>query len=62
MQYLGVPDAVCKARLRACNAAGTHAFETSDAQFDLITGYFEAPRVEEGFSVIRYEASQNNVG
>ncbi|MCS3420624.1 ATP-binding protein [Pseudomonas yamanorum] len=62
LHYLDVPDAVCKARLRARNAAGTHAFETSDAQFDLITGYFEAPRVEEGFSVIRYEASQNNVG
>ncbi|KDP84597.1 cell division protein ZipA [Cupriavidus sp. SK-3] len=55
LHYLDVPDAVCKARLRARNASGTHAFETSDAQFDEITRYFVAPSDSEGFHVIRHE-------
>lgn len=62
LHYLDVPDEVCKARLRARNVAGTHAFETSDAQYDLITGYFEAPCIEEGFNIIRYEPSGSDVG
>lgn len=57
LHYLDVPDEVCKARLRARNAAGTHAFETSDAQYDLITAYFEAPTAAEGFNLVRHEAS-----
>ncbi|UWF50420.1 ATP-binding protein [Pseudomonas sp. N3-W] len=58
LHYLDVPDEVCKARLRSRNAAGTHAFETSDAQFELITGYFEAPSPAEDFNVVRYDARQ----
>jgi len=56
LHYLDVSDEVCKARLRARNTLGTHAFETSDAQFDLITGYFEEPRPDEGFNLIHYGA------
>lgn len=55
LHYLDVPDEVCKARLRARNAEGTHAFETSDAQFDLITGYFEAPTPAEGFNLVHHQ-------
>lgn len=54
LHFLDVPDPVCKARLRARNAAGEHPFETSDAQFDLITRHFVPPTAEEGFQVIRH--------
>jgi predicted kinase len=52
LHYLDVPDDVCKARLRARNASGEHAFAATDEQFDLITSYFVAPKPEEGFDVI----------
>ncbi len=57
LHYLDAPDAVCKARLRARNAGGTHPFETTDAQFDEITRYFVAPSAEEGFNVMRHEVA-----
>jgi len=54
LHYLDVPDEVCKARLRARNLAGAHPFETTDAQFDQITGHFLAPTAQEGFHVVRH--------
>ncbi|RUR70038.1 ATP-binding protein [Variovorax guangxiensis] len=54
LHFLDVPDEVCKARLRARNASGTHPFETTDAQFDLIGSHFAAPSPEEGFDVVRH--------
>ncbi len=54
LHFLDVPDAVCKARLHARNASGTHPFETTEAQFELITGHFVAPSEAEGFTVVRY--------
>lgn len=51
LHFLDVPDDVCKARLRARNAAGTHAFNTSDAEFDLFASYFVPPSADEGFEV-----------
>ncbi len=51
LHFLDVPDDVCKARLRARNADGTHAFNTSDAEFELFTSYFVPPSAEEGFEV-----------
>jgi predicted kinase len=54
LHYLDVPDAVCKARLQARNAAGKHFFFASDAEFDLITSYFVAPHDSEGFNVLRH--------
>ena len=53
LHFLDVPDEVCKARLRARNAAGTHDFAASDAGFDLITSYFVPPSEAEGFKVVR---------
>jgi len=52
LHRLDVPDEVCKARLRARNAAGRHAFTVTDEEFDLFTSYFVAPMPEEGFDVI----------
>jgi predicted kinase len=56
LHFLDVPDEVCKARLRARNAAGTHDFAASDAEFDLISSYFVPPLEAEGFKVIRLPA------
>ena len=53
LHFLDVPDEVCKARLRARNAAGTHDFAASDAEFDLITSHFVPPSEAEGFKVVR---------
>jgi len=53
--FLDVGDDLCKARLKVRNAAGDHPFKTSEAEFELISRYFEAPAVDEGFEVVRYE-------
>jgi len=55
LHFLDVGDEVCKARLRARNAAGDHPFKATEAEFEVISRYFEAPAVEEGFEVVRYE-------
>jgi predicted kinase len=52
LHFLDVPDDVCKLRLRARNAAGTHDFAASDAEFDQISSYFVPPSEAEGFKVI----------
>ena len=52
LHYLDVPDDVCKARLRARNASGEHAFAATDEQFDFITSHFIAPKPEEGFNIV----------
>jgi predicted kinase len=62
LHFLDLPDEVCKARLRARNAAGQHPFETFDAQFDLITRHFVAPTADEGFVVVRHTQEQENPG
>ncbi len=52
LHFLDVPDDVCRARLRERNAAGTHEYAASDAEFDLITSYFVPPTAQEGFETI----------
>lgn len=54
LHFLDVPDAVCKARLRARNLSGEHPFETTDAEFDQITRHFVVPTAEEGYQVVRH--------
>ena len=51
-QSLGWPRARGRERIRKRNASGTHAFAPSDADFDLISGYFETPEPDEGLAVI----------
>jgi predicted kinase len=56
LHYVDAPDAVCKRQLKERSEAlpaGSHW--TTDAEFDAITAYFQAPSEEEGFNVIRYE-------
>jgi predicted kinase len=54
LHFLDVTDDICKQRLRRRNAAGTHEFTVSDAEFDEITSYFVAPTVAEGFETTVY--------
>ncbi len=51
LHWIDVPDAVCKARLRARNAAGTHEYAASDALFDQFTAHFLPPQAEENWNV-----------
>jgi predicted kinase len=54
VHWLDVPDETCRARLRARNTEGVHDFVgVSDAQFDLITSYFQPPEAEEGLEIVR---------
>lgn len=52
LHYLDLPEAKCRDRLRKRNAGGAHAFAPSDTDFDLISGYFEAPEQGEGLALI----------
>lgn len=58
LHFLDLPDDICKARLAQRNAAGTHEFVVTDAEFDEMTRYFVPPSQQEGFETIVYrEAS-----
>ena len=52
LHWLDVPDEICKARMRARNAAGTHEFAPTDEHFDLITSYFVPPTAGEGLEIV----------
>ena len=52
LHYLEVSDELCKARLHARNQSGTHPYEVSDTEYDLITSYFVPPADEEGFVLL----------
>jgi len=54
LHFLDLPDDLCRARLHARNAAGTHPYQASDAEFDQFTAYFVEPRADEGFEIIRH--------
>jgi predicted kinase len=56
LHFIDAPDELCKRQLRERTAAlpaGTAW--TTDAEFDAITAYFEAPADDEGFNVVRHE-------
>lgn len=54
LHYLEIDDATCRARLHARNARGEHEFAATDAEFDLITRYFEEPADDEGLQIARH--------
>jgi predicted kinase len=59
LHYLDVSDEICKSRLRARNASGEHPFQTSEAQYELITRYFVPPDPSEGFNIMVYDETGN---
>lgn len=55
LHWIDCPDALCKQQLRQRSAhlpPGTHW--TSEAEFDAITAYFQAPGEDEGLRVLRF--------
>jgi predicted kinase len=56
LHLLDVPDAVCKQRLRARNAAGEHPFQVSDVEYEQFTRYYVPPTRDEGFKVVVHAA------
>src|SRR4051812_37798366 len=51
LHYLDAPDDVCLAQLHARNASGQQAI-VSDEMFDIVTSYFVAPTLDEGFNLL----------
>ena len=51
IHHLLVDDDTCRARLHQRNARGEHDFAATDAEFDLITSYFQPPSGEEGLEI-----------
>ena len=56
LHFIDVSDALCKRQLkeRSKDKPEGSAF-TSDAEFDAITKYFQAPSEDEGFNIVRYQ-------
>lgn len=54
LHFLDLPDDLCRARLRQRNAAGTHEYIVSDAEFATITSYFQPPTEQEGLTMTVY--------
>ncbi len=54
LHFLDLPDDVCRARLHARNAAGTHAYQATGAEFDEFTAHFVPPEEDEGFGIVRH--------
>ena len=57
LHYLDVSDDVCKAQLRERSKALPPGSPfTTEAEFEAITKYFQAPSPDEGFNVVTMEA------
>ena len=54
LHFIDMPDAVCKTRLRQRNAAGTHQFTVSDAEFDDFDLRWEWKLASSGNSGVKY--------
>ncbi|WP_282413882.1 ATP-binding protein [Pseudomonas sp. PS01299] len=54
LHYLAVDDDTCRARLHARNALAEHEFAASDAEFDLISSYFQVPEVGEELKIVMH--------
>ena len=56
LHFIDAPDDLCKRQLRRRSATlPADSAWTTDAEFDAITAYFQAPSEDENFNVIRHE-------
>jgi predicted kinase len=56
LHFIDTPDDLCKRQLRQrSEALPAGSAWTTDAEFDAITAYFQAPAEDENFNVIRHE-------
>jgi predicted kinase len=56
LHFIDASDALCKSQLKGRSrelASGTRW--TTDAEFDIITSYFQPPSDDEGFQVVRHQ-------
>ena len=51
VHYIEVDDDTCRSRLHLRNHRAEHEFAATDAEFDLITGYFRVPDENEGLHI-----------
>lgn len=51
LHLLDTPGEVCKARLKARNAAGEHAYQVTEEQFEQFSSFFVPPAEEEALNV-----------
>lgn len=51
VHYIEVDEQICRSRLHLRNGRGEHEFAATDAEFDLITSYFQAPEARENLHV-----------
>ena len=61
LHFLDPPDATCRARLQQRNddkPEGIYWGHVSQARYDEVVAYINAPQAEEGFDIVRY-ASDN---
>ena len=56
LHVLPTSDDLCKERLHARNAAGSHEYHVSEAEFDLFTSFFVPPAKEESFNIVIHES------
>jgi len=54
LHFLDIPDATCKARLKARNASGEHPFSVTDEQFEQLSKHFVVPSDAEGLTIVRH--------
>lgn len=57
LHHVDMSDEVCRARLHTRNAAGTHEYAVTDAEFEQFTRHFVAPTPDEGFRVVIHGAT-----
>ena len=56
LHFIDAPDDLCKMQLKLRSAAlPAGSAWTTDAEFDAITAYFQAPAADEEFNVVRHE-------
>lgn len=56
LHLLETPADLCRARLRARNAAADHPFTVTQADFDRLAAHFRPPTDDEGFMILRHPA------
>ena len=56
LYYLEASNALCKQRVAARNASGTHPYTVNEADYELFTRYFQPPTAAEGFNLVSMPA------
>jgi len=57
---LELDDDTCRARLHVRNARAEHEFAATDAEFDVITRYFQTPEEREGLTIEVHRGQASN--